>query len=277
MMETRIPGDPVRVERMNTSELRQSYLLEGLFAPGEVRLFYVETDRAVVGSAVPVGGELVLAASKELASGYFTERREVGVLNLGAAGTIIVDGHEFPIGPRDGLYISRGSRDVRFRSENAAEPAQYYIVSYPAHAAHPTTLARQADAESMHLGSGAASNDRTIHKYIHAGGVRSCQLVMGITSLAEGSVWNTMPCHTHARRSEIYLYFDLKADGFVVHLMGQPQETRHLIVRDRQAVVSPPWSIHSACGTSSYSFAWAMGGENQEFTDMDAVATKDVR
>ena len=276
-METRIPGDPIRYQRMNTAELRQSYLLEGLFVPGEARLFYVETDRAVVGSIVPTGGELALSAAKELASSCFCERREAGVLNIGHPGTVTVDGKAYPMGPRDALYIGRGSRQVAFKSDKPGEPARFYLVSYPAHAAYPTTHIRQADAERVRLGAGATSNDRTINKYIHAGGVKSCQLVMGITSLAEGSVWNTMPCHTHARRSEIYLYFDLTPENLVVHLMGAPQETRHLIVRDRQAVVSPAWSIHSACGTSNYSFAWAMGGENQEFTDMDAVAMRDLR
>lgn len=275
-METRIPGDPIRYQRMNTAELRQSYLLENLFVPGEARLFYVETDRAVVGSLVPTSRELSLSASKELASNFFCERREAGVLNLGQAGTVTVDGQTRLVGPRDALYIGRGSKEVIFRSDKPAEPAQFYLVSYPAHTAHPTAHIRQADAEKVHLGGQATCNDRTIHKYIHAGGARSCQLVMGITSLAEGSVWNTMPCHTHARRSEIYLYFDLKPDNLIIHLMGPPQQTRHLIMRDRQAVISPPWSIHSACGTSDYSFAWAMGGENQEFTDMDAVAMKDL-
>jgi 4-deoxy-L-threo-5-hexosulose-uronate ketol-isomerase len=275
-METRIPGDPVRYQRMNTADLRQSYLLEGLFTPGEVRLFYVETDRAVVGSIVPTDKELSLSVSKELASSFFCERREAGVLNLGQAGTIAVDGKTFPMGPRDALYIGRGSREAIFRSDKGSAPAQFYLVSYPAHTAYPTTHARPADAEQVHLGAQVTGNDRTIHKYIHAGGMKSCQLVMGITSLAEGSAWNTMPSHTHARRSEVYLYFDLKPDNLIVHLMGPPQETRHLIVRDRQAIVSPGWSIHSACGTSNYSFAWAMGGENQEFTDMDPVAMKDL-
>jgi 4-deoxy-L-threo-5-hexosulose-uronate ketol-isomerase len=275
-MDTRIPGDPVRYQRMDTSELRQSYLLEGLFTAGQARLVYVETDRAIVGSIVPTSSDLTLPAAKELASSFFAERREIGILNLGQAGAITVDGHEYRMEPRDGLYIGRGSREVAFRSDKAADPARFYLVSYPAHATYPTTHARQGDAEKIHLGTGATSNDRIIYKYIHAGGVKSCQLVMGITSLAEGSVWNTMPCHTHARRSEVYLYFDLKPDNFVVHLMGPPRETRHLIARDGQAVISPGWSIHSACGTSNYSFAWGMGGENQEFTDMDAVAMKDL-
>jgi len=276
MMETRIPGDPTRFQRMTSAEARESYLLESLFAPGEARFFYVETDRAVVGSIVPTNGGLSLPAAKELASGFFCERREAGVLNLGHPGAVAVDGRTYPMAPRDALYIGRGSKEIVFTSDKPGEPAQYYLVSYPAHAEYPTTHARPGDAETVHLGAQATCNDRTIHKYIHAGGIKSCQLVMGITLLAEGSVWNTMPCHTHARRSEIYLYFDLKDENVVMHLMGPPRETRHLIVRDRQAVISPPWSIHSACGTSNYSFAWAMGGENQEFADMDAVAMKDL-
>jgi len=270
-METRIPADPVRYAMMDTAALRASFLIEGLFAPGRLGLLYVETDRAVVGSAVPAGTALELGTSRELASDFFCQRRELGVLNLGASGTITVDGRVYAMGPRDGLYVGRGSREVRFASDDPARPAQYYLVSYPAHAAHPTAHAPAASAARMHLGSAEGANDRTIHKYIHAEGIRSCQLVMGITTLAAGSVWNTMPCHTHARRSEIYLYFDLPADHVILHLMGRPEETRHLVIRDRQAAISPGWSIHSACGTSAYSFAWAMGGENQEFTDMDPV------
>lgn len=276
-METRIPGDPIRFERMNTQETRASYLLKGLFEENAVRLFYVETDRAVVGSVVPTEGHLTLPAGKQLAADYFAERREVGILNLGHAGTVTVDGQTYPMGPRDGLYIGRGSRQIAFASDNAADPAQFYLVSYPAHTAYPTTHVRPSDARQLQLGTRADANERTIHQYIHAEGVKSCQLVMGITSLAVGSVWNTMPCHTHARRSEVYLYFDLKPDAMIVHLMGPPQQTRHLIVRDRQAIVSPSWSIHSACGTSNYSFAWAMGGENQAFNDMDAVPMGELR
>ncbi len=270
-METRIPADPVRYATMDTAELRASFLIEGLFAPGRLSLLHVETDRAVVGSAVPTGVPLELTATKELACEFFCQRRELGILNLGTAGTITVDGKAFAMGTRDGLYIGRGSREIRFASDDASRPAQYYLVSYPAHAEYPTTHIRPEQAARMHLGSAEGANDRTIHKYIHAEGVRSCQLVMGITSLAPGSVWNTMPCHTHARRSEIYLYFDLPADHVILHLMGRPDRTRHLVVRDRQAAISPGWSIHSACGTSAYSFAWSMGGENQEFTDMEPV------
>jgi 4-deoxy-L-threo-5-hexosulose-uronate ketol-isomerase len=276
-METIIPGDPVRFERMNTDEARTSYLLDGLFQPNQLTLRYLETDRAVVGAAIPGAESLALATSKELASDYFAQRREIGVLNLGAPGTVGVDGKDYQMGNRDCLYIGRGSKDVSFASVDAKNPAQFYMVSYPAHAEYPTMQMKQEDAEPVRLGSDAGCNNRTIYKYIHAEGIKSCQLVMGITSLAEGSVWNTMPCHTHARRTEVYLYFDLAPDNIIMHLMGPPDQTRHLVMRDREAVISPSWSIHSACGTSHYSFAWAMGGENQEFGDMDAVPMDALR
>jgi 4-deoxy-L-threo-5-hexosulose-uronate ketol-isomerase len=262
---------------MNTAELRASYLLDNLFALNRVQMYYVDVDRAVVGSVVPGKEPLRLEAAKELASGYFAERREVSVVNLGGAGSIVVDGTAYAMASRDGLYVGRGSRDIAFHSAAASDPAQFYVVSYPAHAEHPTTRVKQADAGSVRLGSDESCNDRTIYNYIHPDGVRSCQLVMGVTALAPGSVWNTMPCHTHARRSEIYLYFDLPPENVIVHLMGRPDETRHLIVRDRQAVIAPSWSIHSACGTTNYSFVWAMGGENQEFGDMDAVSMNELQ
>lgn len=276
-MEAITPADQVRYQGMTTDELRRSFLLTGLFQPGACRLLHVETDRAVAGSAVPTTETLELPPARELSAEYLAQRREVGVLNLGGPGTVCVDGTTFPIPPRDGLYIGRGSRDIRFASDSPAQPAQFYLVSYPAHADYPTTPISRADTEQVHLGADAQCNDRTIFKYIHAGGPPSCQLVMGITSLAAGSAWNTMPCHTHARRSEIYLYFDLPEDHVILHLMGRPDETRHLIVRNREAVACPGWSIHTACGTAGYSFVWAMGGENQDFTDMDAVAMDELR
>jgi len=276
-METRYSPDPARFERMNTRETRENFLIGNLFPPDEFALVYSHTDRAIVGSAVPDHQTLKLESKDELRAEYFCQRREIGVLNIGGDGLIAVDGTEFPMARHDALYIGRGSREIFFKNTDPAKPAQFYFISYPAHAQYPTTHAKVAAAEPVALGSDGECNRRTIYKYIHPGGIKSCQLVMGFTVLAEGSVWNTMTAHTHERRSEIYLYFDLLADSAVFHLMGRPDETRHIIVRDRQAVLSPSWSIHAGAGTTNYSFIWAMGGENQEFSDMDCVSVEDMK
>jgi 4-deoxy-L-threo-5-hexosulose-uronate ketol-isomerase len=270
-------ADPVRTGRMSTAELRGCYLVEHLFAPGEVRLAYCDADRAVVGSVVPTGGPLWLEGDAALRSAYFAERREVGVLNIGQAGTVTVDGRDYDLGNLDGLYIGRGSRDVRFVSAALDAPAAFYLLSYPAHAPFPTTPIKRADVEGLRLGTDAGCNKRTLYKYIHPAGVGSCQLVMGFTQMDAGSVWNTMPPHTHARRSEAYLYFNVPAESRVFHFMGEPTETRHLVVADRQAVLSPSWSIHSGVGTAAYAFCWGMGGENQAFDDMDPVPVASLR
>ena len=264
-------------QRLTTDELRAAFLVQDLFRPGAVVLRYVDLDRVVLGGAVPVGAPLALEAPEELRAEYFAERREAGVLNVGGPGAVTVDGERYALGGRDAVYVGRGSRVVTFESDDPARPARFYIVSYPAHAAHPTTLIRRADVAAAELGGAERANRRRIVKYIHADGVRSAQLVMGVTALERGSVWNTMPCHTHARRSEIYLYFDVPADAVVVHLMGEPTETRSLIVRDGDVVLSPGWSIHCGCGTSNYAFCWAMGGENQDYADMDPVSTGTLR
>jgi len=268
-METRYLPDPRRFATLTTAELRQAFLVEALFAPGELRMVYVDVDRAIVGAAAPTREPLALGTSKELASQYFAERREVGVINIGAAGAVTVDGEAHVLERRDGLYIGRGSRDIHFESADAMAPALFYFVSYPAHAAYPTRRLTMADAGDVKLGTEADANVRTIHKYIHPGGAQSCQLVMGLTELEVGSVWNTMPPHTHERRSEVYLYFDIDDDALVFHFMGAPEETRHVVVRNRQVVLSPSWSIHCGVGTRRYSFIWAMGGEKQDFDDMD--------
>lgn len=276
-MEKRILADPVRTSRMNTAELRESFLVDSLFVPGELRLVYTFLDRMIVGSVVPTDEPLELTGGKELASDHFAERRELGVLNLGSPGTIVVDGHPIGLSVRDGLYIGRGAKQIAFESASAEDPARFYLASLPAHTSYPTTHIPSDNTDPIELGSAEQANQRTIYKYIHSGGARSCQLVMGITTLAQGSVWNTMPTHTHPRRVEVYLYFDLAEDAVVFHYMGQPDETRHVVVRDGQAVLSPSWSIHSGCGTNNYSFAWAMGGENQQFDDMDAVGMDELK
>ncbi len=276
-MELRYVADPVRFQRMTTAEIRESFLIKNLFSPDEIYLLYSDVDRAIVGSAVPVKGKLSLKASKELAVEYFCERREVGVLNLGGTGEIIVDNKTFVMENRDGLYIGKGSKEVSFTSQNPAQPAVFYIISFPAHQVYPTKQARLADAEATTLGMPEAANKRTIYKYIHPSGIQSCQLVLGFTVLAPGSVWNTMPPHTHERRMEVYLYFDMAPDARVFHLMGTAHETRHIVIANRQAVISPSWSIHSGVGTGAYTFCWGMGGENQTFEDMDGISIGDIK
>ena len=276
-MKTLLMPDSRRYAGMSTAELRGAFLLDGLFAAGDVRLVYCDVDRTVVGGAVPVGEPLALPNPDGLRASFFLERRELGVLNVGGLGSVAADGQSFEMNRLDCLYLGRGTRDVRFASSDPAAAARFYLLSYPAHATYPAALAQQARAEATHLGAAETSNKRTIYKCIHAGGIKSCQLVMGFTQLEVGSVWNTMPPHTHMRRSEVYLYFDLDPQSRVLHLMGPPDETRHLVVANEQAVVSPPWSIHAGAGTSRYSFCWGMGGENQDYTDMDALTVGQLR
>jgi len=231
-----------------------------------------------VGSAVPAKGPIKLEAGKELAADYFCQRREAGVLNIGGGpGKITVDGTEYEMQRLDCLYIGRESKKVLFESSKAASPAKFYILSYPAHTNYPTTHAKKSDAEPVNLGSQKEANKRTIYKLIHPDGIKSCQLVMGFTILEEGSVWNTMPAHTHERRTEVYMYFNIDENAAVFHMMGPADETRHIVVRDGDAVVSPMWSIHSGVGTGSYIFCWGMGGENQDFDDMDLMEINDIK
>ena len=264
-------ADAKRYSRMTTAELRETFLLEGMFQPGAIECSYVDLDRTVIGSAVPTSAPLVLASEPELRADYFLERRELGVLNVGGAGSVDVDGTVFELSKLDCLYVGRGSRQVRFLSADAASPAHFYLLSYPAHAEHPTRMVKFADLEGLALGSVETCNKRTIYKAIYREGIRSCQLVMGFTLLEPGSNWNTMPPHTHMRRSEVYLYFDIDPAHRVLHLMGPPQETSHLVVADKEVVVSPGWSIHAGVGTRNYAFCWGMGGENQAYDDMDGV------
>lgn len=262
---------------LDTTDLRDAFLLDHQFVPGKVTLTYTDLDRAVVGSAIPGAAPLELANYPALKADFFCQRREIGILNLGAAGTVTVDGTDFEMGAHDCLYVGRGSREVRFASAAEDAPAIFYLVSYPAHAEHPTKKATRADANRVEVGSKDECNERTIFQYIHENGLKSCQLVLGFTEFKPGSIWNTMPCHTHDRRSEVYCYFDVPDGHRVLHMMGQPQETRPLWIADKQVVLSPPWSIHCGCGTASYRFCWAMGGENQAFTDMDRVEISELR
>ncbi len=275
-MDVRYTVGKNEYKRMTTAELRESFLVD-LFEVGKLNLLYTEVERSIVGAAVPTAEALTLEAGKELAADYFCQRREVGVLNIGAAGIVTVDGTEYSMENLDGLYIGRGSKEISFASADAANPARFHMVSYPAHTEYPTTLAKKADANAIELGTLEDSNKRTIYQYIHENGIKSCQLVMGFTALEPGSVWNTMPCHTHERRTEVYMYFGLDDTSKVFHMMGPGDETRHLVVSNEQAVISPMWSIHSGCGTKAYTFCWAMGGENQRFDDMDHIAIADVK
>lgn len=275
-MDVRYIPTPKQVSTMTTAELRQTFLVETLFAPGEIHLVYTHADRIIVGGVMPREQPIRLETATELKAAYFAERREIGVLNFGGSGEIAVDGTDYRLAKYDMLYIGRGSQHIEFCGMSEDDYPRFLLVSLPAHTAYPTTLVKEADARQVSIGTPDRANERTIYQYIHMGGVQSCQLVMGLTKLKSGSIWNTMPPHTHDRRSEVYMYFDL-ADGQVVfHMMGQPQETRHLIMRDGDVAISPAWSIHSGAGTSSYTFLWAMGGENQEYTDMDALTLNDI-
>lgn len=270
-------ADPVRYPRMTTQELRDSFLVDELFQPGAIHLSYLDLDRAVVGIAAPLQGRLTLPASPELRATYFTERRELGALNVGGAGTVYVGNSAYRLDNLDLLYIGRGNADIRFESDSGEAPAVFYLLSYPAHTSYPVALVKKDSAQPTEVGSLETCNRRTIYKYIHAAGAASCQLVMGVTHLHQGSSWNTMPAHTHMRRSEIYFYFDVADNARVMHLMGPPQETRHIIMRNREVVVSPGWSIHAGVGTQAYKFCWGMGGENQDYADMDPVPMDALR
>ena len=275
-MEIRNPVHPQDFKSYTTEKIRQEFLIQRLFTPGEIRLVYSHFDRMIVGGACP-DKDLKLEASKEIGANFFLERREMGIVNVGPKGTVSVDGGKYVLETRDGLYVGMGSKEVIFSSEDHLHPARFYLNSSPAHAKYPTMKIGLKDAEKTHLGSPSESNVRTINKYIHPNGAKSCQLVMGMTLLEPGSVWNSMPCHTHERRMEVYFYCNLPDNAVVFHLMGEPEETRHIVVRNEEAVISPSWSIHSGAGTSNYAFIWGMIGENQTFTDMDAVAMGRLR
>ncbi len=269
--------DPIRFQSMSTEELRASFLLDSLFAHDQIQLVYVDLDRTVIGSAAPTATPLTLGCPAELRAETFLERRELGILNVGGPGWVEVDGTSYPLGNLDALYVGRGAETVVFKSGDLDDPSFYYLLSYPAHASCPTRLI-QTDAEALlSIGSSETANARHISKLIHLEGAESCQLVMGMTRLDPGSVWNTMPPHTHMRRSEVYLYFDVPEQDRVIHLMGPPQQTRHLVVANRQVVISPGWSIHAGVGTRNYKFCWGMGGENQVYTDMDPAPVSELR
>lgn len=276
-METRYGIHPDHFTRLDTQELRDEFLITKLMVAGEVNLTYSHYDRFIVGGAMPTTSPLALENDEDLRAEFFLERRELGILNLGDAGSIFVDGTDYPLAKFECLYVSRGSKTVTFSSKDANKPAKFYLNSAPAHREYPTTKYSQIQANKVELGDQPSSNRRTLYQYIHEDGIQSCQLVMGFTELHTGSVWNTFPPHTHERRMEAYLYFDLPEEQLVMHFMGKPEETRHLAVRNFEAVISPPWSIHSGAGTAAYRFVWGMAGENQAFSDMDAAALAAIR
>ena len=276
-MDIRYAVHPDHMRSLDTEQIRRHFLVERIFEKGAVSLVYSHIDRIITGGACPTEGLLALAVTKELGVDWFLQRREMGIINCGAAGSVWVDGKEYALGNKECLYIGMGPREVSFASADRNDPAKFYFNSTPAHTSYPIVKLSLSDAQCLHLGAPEKANVRTIYQFIHPKVLKSCQLVMGLTILTPGSNWNTMPCHTHDRRMEVYLYFDLPADSLVFHLMGEPGETRHIVVRNEQAVISPSWSIHSGVGTSNYTFIWGMAGENQTFTDMDEVPLSELR
>lgn len=268
---------PRLANAMPTEQLRAEFLVSGLFTPGAANFRYWETDRTILGGITPGAAAIPLPNPAEVRSAFFLERREAGVINLGGPGSITVDGTTHAMDALDAIYLGRGTKEVSFASRSAESPARFYFLSYPAHAAYPVRHVPIKDAKGDRLGARETANERTIFKVIHPGAFPTCQLVMGFTRLEPGCVWNTMPPHTHLRRSEVYCYFNVPSGQAVFHFMGEPSATRHLVVRDTDVVLSPPWSIHSGCGTQAYSFVWGMGGENQDFPDMDPAPVATLR
>lgn len=286
-MEIRTATSPRDVKHYTTDRLREEFLIQNLFVPGEIKFVYSHNDRIITGGAVPET-PIQLTAGEELKAEYFLQRREMGVINIGGKGSITIDGKLYVVENKEGMYIGMGSKEITFASEDIHNPAKFYINSAPAHKTYKTVLIKPEgeeaedvvivkDANKVELGSLEESNHRTICKYILPGQVESCQLEMGMTKLEPGSVWNTMPCHTHERRMEVYMYFDMDEEALVMHYMGEPDETRHIVMRNEEAVISPSWSIHSGCGTKAYTFIWGMVGENQDYNDQDFIAMGDLK
>lgn len=276
-IEIRQVSSPTETKGFDTKQLRENYLVQNIFVADQVTMTYSHLDRSVVGGAMPTTTALKLEANKQIGTQKFLDRREIGIINVGNDGVVIADGAEYPLNYTDCLYLPMGIGEVSFQSSDTQNPAKFYFVSAPAHHAYEAKIITANDAILLELGTQSDCNKRQLRQYIHPEVVDSCQLVMGVTSIEDGSVWNTMPCHIHDRRSEIYLYFDMKADTRVIHLMGEPDETRHLIVKNQEAILSPGWSIHSGAGTGRYAFIWSMAGDNQDFTDMDFIDMQDLR
>ena len=286
--DIRYSNHPDDSKHYTTAELREKYLIEKLFEADEILLTYSHQDRIIAGGAMPVKETLSLGTCKDLATAYFLERRELGVINIGGAGVMTLDGKKWEIGHKEGIYVGLGTKEIKFSSKDPKNPAKFYINSSPAHKAYPTVkITKPVEGKQppegtrycvqRHLGDASSINKRTINQFIIGDVCESCQLAMGMTEIADGSAWNTLPSHTHERRMEVYMYFELPETEAVIHLMGQPQETRHIIMHNEQAVISPSWSIHSGVGTHNYTFIWGMCGENQTYDDMDNIKTADLK
>jgi 4-deoxy-L-threo-5-hexosulose-uronate ketol-isomerase len=276
-MEIRFQNSPAETKKMSTGELRANFLCEALMQQDKLTLVYSHYDRIIIGGVKPVNETITLENQAELKADHFLERRETGIINVSGPGKVIADGQAYDLGKLDCIYIGKGVKDVRFSSVDQDNPAAFFLLSAPAHHSYPTTIYTKEQAAPVDLGAPNTSNERTIYKYIHADGIQSCQLVMGLTVLKQGSVWNSVPPHTHTRRMEVYFYFDVPQDQRVFHMMGEPTETRHLIMKDHEAVIAAPWSVHFGCGTANYSFIWGMAGENKQFTDMDPAPVSELR
>lgn len=280
-MEFRQPANSKDAKHYTTERLREEFLIENLFEPGKIKRIYSHIDRIITMGITPREKQIELGQDlnilSNLGTNFFLERRELGVINIGQKGSITVDGNKYVLNARDGLYVGMGAKEVIFESDNEDNPAKFYTLSAPAHKTYKTVHVDITKAKKVELGSENECNKRVINQYIHPEVMESCQLMMGLTEMAAGNVWNTMPCHTHERRMEVYVYFDIPEDAAVFHFMGEPNETRHIVMKNEQAVISPSWSIHSGCGTCAYSFIWGMVGENKTFTDMDGIAIKDLK
>jgi len=274
---SRYASSPEAVKKYDTQQLREEFLIDDLMQEDEVVLVYSHYDRYIAGSAVPVKGDLALETIDPLKAPYFLERRELGIINVGGSGSVVVEGTTYELGFKDALYIGAGNKEVVFKSDDSSNPAKFYLNSAPAHTAYPTKKVSLAEANKLQLGTMETANHRTVNQMIIGSVVTTCQLQMGMTELKPGSVWNTMPAHVHDRRMEVYFYLDIPQDQAVCHFMGQPQETRHIWMNNHQAVISPPWSIHSGSGTSNYTFIWGMAGENLDYGDMDVCKITDLR
>jgi 4-deoxy-L-threo-5-hexosulose-uronate ketol-isomerase len=268
-MQVRFANSQKETKGMNTEELRENFLVQQLMQDDAVQLIYSHYDRVIIGGAKPLAKALELPNPAELRAGYFLERRELGIVNVGGNGSVVADGKTIALGKLDCVYLGKGTQQVQFKSEDAKSPALFYLLSSPAHQTYPVAKCTKEEAQPVSLGEAATSNKRAVYKYIHLDGIKSCQLVLGVTILEEGSVWNSVPPHTHTRRMEVYFYFDIAEQHRVFHFMGETQQTRHIVTANHEAVISAPWSTHFGCGTSNYGFIWGMAGENLVYTDMD--------
>jgi 4-deoxy-L-threo-5-hexosulose-uronate ketol-isomerase len=276
-MEVRFQQSPKETKGMDTEQLRENFLVQNLMQDDTIQLTYSHYDRVIIGGVKPIAKTISLPNHNELKADYFLQRRELGIINVGDAGTITADGETYNLNKLDCVYLGKETKEVSFKSADGKNPASFFLLSAPAHHKYPNKLMTKEEASPVNLGDASTSNKRTIYKYIHLDGIRSCQLVMGLTVLEPGSVWNSVPPHTHTRRMEVYFYFDVPEEHRVFHFMGEPQETRHIVMTNQEAVVSPPWGMHFGCGTANYGFIWAMAGENQVFTDMDPAPIATLR